>query len=213
MRKSLAWFAAGLWALALTGCASNQAMSDADRAAVQSVYISPDVKKVDKPFYYGPTAAIGSLFGVVGALATMDKTADEATQLKEFAEKNNILIENIVREELSSAIRASGKLPLSDSAAGASATITINIKQYGFSLPNGFSRQLVPILFVQCTMTDKSGKVIGLGGDAIRPLGNPVPEVPLQAMQDPVVMEKQWRLGAQAVAKEIVRGLTGDEGP
>jgi hypothetical protein len=189
------------------GCAAHQSMSVEDRARISSVVISNDVKKADKLFYLGPTGAFGMMFGAVGALATSGSTIDDATALQKFAESNNIKIEDIVTEELAAAIRASGKLSLGDSPANASAIITVNIKQYGFSVPNGFSSHLVPILFVQCAMIDKAGTVIWQGGDKINPLGNPVDGVTTEELKDPKIIEKEWRSGVQAIVKNIVAEL------
>jgi PBP1b-binding outer membrane lipoprotein LpoB len=198
-----------LLSLLAAGCATSQSMSDADRAQVAAVNISDNVQMPAKITYLGPLGGAGLMFGVAGALATVSPNNDDGMKLQAFAEQNNVSIQKIVTDELAAAIKDSGKIHLTDSPTDASATITVNIKQYGFSVVHSFGSGLVPILFVQCSMVDKSGRVIWQGGDAIRPLGNPVDSVKTTDLQDPAVIEKEWRLGAKAVAKDIVSGLPG----
>ena len=113
-----------------------------------------------------------------------------------------------MREEFSAALRRSGKLLLADQPEAGAATINIAIRQYGLSIPNGFSSNLVPILMVECTMLDASGKVAWSASDRVLTLGNPVEGQPGEAMRnDAKAIEKALREAAKHITTNIVNEL------
>ena len=196
-----------LLAALLAGCAPAPVrMSEADRSAVKAVALSKDVAKPPEPFYLGPGGAVGLMFGALGAAATEPGRQNARAALQEFVEKYGVSIERIVREEVDAALRASGKLAVSEDASGA--TIRITIAQYGLSIPNGFSSNLVPVLTVTCQMVDAAGKVLWSASDRIGTLGNPVEGVPAEQMRgDPKAIEAAWRAAARHVSANIVKDL------
>ena len=88
------------------------------------------------------------------------------------------------------------------------ATLNISIPLYGFSIPNGFSSKLVPIVDIRCTLVDADGKVIWRSSGATHPLGNPADGETLSDFRsDPKLMEASWRTAARAVMAGIVGNL------
>jgi hypothetical protein len=193
----------------MSGCGlAPRQVSEADRKAIQLVSINSNVAKPPVPFYLGPGGAAGLAFGALGATATEPGRQDARNSLRDFVEKNGVSIERIVLEEFSAALRASGKLPLTDKAGPGAAIINITIRQYGLSIPNGFSSKLVPILSLACEMVDASGKIVWRASDRVSPLGNPVEGLPAEEMRnDPKAIEDAWRAAAKHISARFVGQL------
>ena len=190
----------------LGGCASTQPITSSDRASVTSVTVNKTVPIPPTMYYLGPGGAWGLAFGVVGAIVSEParENAQKAFQ-SNAAASGTTTIDQIVYEEVMDSIRQSNKFPLKDDAAPGGATIQINVLQYGFSIPQGFSSKLVPILKIQCTLTDASGRVLWSATDQTMPLGNPVEGVPADEMRkDAAKREASWRAAAKALAAKIV---------
>jgi len=153
----------------------------------------------------GPGGATGFMFGAVGALVSAPILGNIQAEFQQHVINSGISIEKIVLEEISAAIRQSGKFPLSEKKEAGSAVIKVSVVKYGFSIPTGFSSKLVPILAVRCEMTDASGKMIWSAQEHTRPLGNPVePVAPEVLRDDPKVIEIAWRAAAKFIAAKMV---------
>jgi hypothetical protein len=194
-------------AVLIGGCAATQTISDQDRKQVSSVTISGGVANPPSMFYLGPGGAAGLMFGAIGGAIASSSIEDSRKAFQAYVDKNGISIEKIVLEEVSMAIRQSGKFPLADKPQDGGAVITVSIVQYGFSIPNGFSSKLVPILGVRCEMKGATGKVLWSAQEHTRPLGNPVePAEPEAIRNDPKAMEASWRAAAKHIAAAVVNG-------
>jgi hypothetical protein len=192
----------------LSGCATTQQISSADRASLRSVAITNTIEKPAKMYYFGPGASIGFLFGGVGGVIAAGTQVEPGEQLRKFAELNNVQIDNIVREEAISAFRSSGKVTINETKDSSASTMNISIAQYGFSVPNGFSSKLVPIVAIQCSLVDASGKTIWSSIDRINLLGNPVKGRTLEDFKNnPKLIEESWRLATRAIVEKIVKNL------
>jgi hypothetical protein len=195
-------------AILVAGCAATQTVSDPNRKQVSSVTISGSVAKPPSMFYLGPGGASGLMFGAIGGALAAQSIEDSRKTFQEHVDKNGISIEKIVLEEVSTAIRQSGKFRLADSPQNGGAVISVSIFQYGFSIPNGFSSRLVPIVGVRCEMKDASGRVLWSSQERTHPLGNPVEPIDPEVIRnDPKVLESSWRAAAKYVAAAIVNGF------
>jgi len=194
-----------LLALLLAGCAAVQPISDVERKKITNVVVSETVTKPPAMSYLGSIG--GLMFGAVGAAATGPTMEDGRKAAQAFVEKNGISIEKIVLEEMTAAIRRSGKFPLADQPKAGGAVINIAIVQYGFSIPHGFSSKLVPTLFVRCDMKDTAGKLVWSSSERVLTLGNPVEGVEPEVFRsNPKAMEASWRAAAKHIAGAIAAG-------
>jgi len=193
----------------VSGCGlTPQQMSEADRKAIRLASINGNVAKPPAPSYLGPGGAAGLAFGALGAVATEPGRAAGRNSLREFVETNGVSIERIVLEEFSAALRGSGKLRVTDNTGPGVATINITIRQYGLSIPNGFSSKLVPNLFLVCEMVDDSGKTVWRASDRVSPLGNPVEGLPAEEIRNHAkAIENAWRAAARHISGNIVKEL------
>lgn len=191
--------------LFLAGCAGQtQLVSDPERKKVSVVSISPTVAKPANIYYLGPGNAPAFMFGAIGGAIAAPVLERERQQFQSESSKTGVSIQEIVREEVDAAVRKSGKLAVSESPAPGGATMTVSILQYGFSVPNGFSSKLVPILYIKCELTDAAGKMLWSATDRVLTLGNPVEPVTPEELRDPKVAERQWRLAARHLATSLM---------
>jgi hypothetical protein len=202
--------AAFLIIAALTsGCApAPQKMTANDRKVIRVVSINGNIPKPPEPFYLGPGSGPGMMFGALGAIVTEPGRQSARDSLRDFLQANDVSIERIVFEEFSTALRRSGKLLVADKPEPGAATINVVIKLYGLSIPNGFSSNLVPILSVECTMLDASGKTVWSASDRVLTLGNPVEGQPGEAMRnDAKAIEASLRAAAKHISTNVVNEL------
>jgi hypothetical protein len=182
-------------------------MSQQDRARVKTVAIDGSVQKPNQMSYLGPSGGVGLMFGAIGGAVVAGSEMSAGQALQMHAQKNNINIENIVANEVSTELKASGKLSIVEAGKTQDATLKITIKQYGFSIPNGFSSKLVPTLSFSCELLDEKGKQIFIAGDSVMPLGNPVDGVSVDELKDPLLIQRLWKAAAQSIAKKVISQL------
>lgn len=193
----------------LGGCApAPQRLADADRRAIRAVGVDPAITKPAEIYYLGPGGGAGLMFGALGAIATESGRQDARASLRAFLDKNGVSIERIVREEFGAALRASGKLTVADAAGPGIPTMKVAIRQYGLSIPNGFSSNLVPILYLACELVDGSGRTLWSASDRLLTLGNPVEAVPGEEMRNSAAaIEKAWRAAARHLSATLLKEL------
>ncbi len=190
----------------LTGCATTEKMSMTDRQKLTSVSINADVKKASELYYVGPGAGIGMAFGAIGG--AIAGAASTGKALQAFAEQNNIFIEKIVLEEFNDALRKSNKIPVVESPSQSSATLNISIVQYGFATPNVLSSGRKPLLIIEVSMVDMSGKTIWKAKDFLIAFNNPAEAISLDEMKNnPKLIENSWRVAARVVIAGILKQL------
>ena len=192
----------------LSACAATQKLSDEDRRKISVVRIDSNVPKAPAMYYLGPGTGALFAFGAIGGAVIAASSLEPAKALQDFAEKNGIFIERIAFQEIDAAIRRSGKLKVSDSGEANEATMRMVVYMYGFSIPNGFSSNLVPVLHVKCEMVDAAGKVVWIADEGVSLLSSPAALMTPEAMRDdPKRIEEAWRSAAKRVAETIARDL------
>ena len=190
----------------ISGCASTQKMSSTDRQNLTNVKISTEVEKAPEMYYLGP--GIGMFFGAIGGAITAISQGPAKNSLQAFAEDNNIHIEQIVLEEANKAFKQSGKLSIIENQNIHSTSLNIEVSQYGFSIPNGFSSKLVPIVRIKCSLVDTLGKTIWSSNDYVTTLGNPAEASSMDELKNnPKLIEDSWRVASKTILANIVKNL------
>jgi len=190
----------------LVGCATstNQAISNSDKVKVTSVNLNEQVPYPSEMYYLGPGGSTGLMFGAIGGLLAAPGIEKER-QTAQARTSGGISIDRIVYEETLAQLRASGKFPLSERPIGGGATMQVSVTQYGFSIPNGFSSRLVPILRIQLELRDAAGHLLWADSRRTLTLGNPVESVDAEEiMRNPLAREAAWRQAAKALARALV---------
>jgi len=199
----------------LCGCTSvTQKMSDTDRRLAAVVTVDEKVTKPESMFYSGGEvgAGGGQIYGAVGALISSagapPKELSLAEKFSQLAEKNGIRIEDLVREEITAALKSSDKLKVAGPGDTATSTIRIQIERYGFGQVHGLSDKVGPLLRVACTLVDANGRTLWSATDYITPMGSAAkPVKSVDFLDDPKVMGVLWRQASKEVARLLVREL------
>lgn len=192
----------------LSGCASTPALDPALKQRLDVVSLNPTVDTPKDMYYLGPGSGFGMMFGAIGGLITAEANVSPGQRLQNFAVANGIHIDEIVKDEAAKAFRDSDKLNLTDSAGGNGSSLKITITMYGFSIPTGFSSDLVPILNIKCALYDANGKVVWSANDSTQPLGNPVDgRTPEEMRANPRLIEDMWRGAARSIMANIVKHM------
>jgi hypothetical protein len=198
-----------LMTFVVNGCASTRSITAENKQKIRSVKVNQSVNKTPDMFYLGPKMAVSAGFlGVLGVLAANNPNKSEADLLLGFAEENSIYIDKIVYEEVSKAARQVGKFEIIESASHDVATLNIGIYLYGFSVPHGFSSELVPILAIECNLVDPSGQVVWLDREQVLSLGNPSNSFSLKDIEDnPKLIDAMWRVSAKTISEKLFNDM------
>jgi len=189
--------------LLLVGCASTPKLGDDARAQLTQVQMAP-IATPPEMYYLGPGSGVGMMFGAVGGLITAVANQSPGERLAKFAQDNGIHIDQIVKEEAAKALQQAGKINLTDAPGANAATLKITIVMYGFSIPNGFSGDLVPIVSLKCELVDPSGKVLWSANDHTLTLGNPAEgKTPDEFRANPKLIEESWRTAVRSIMTNI----------
>lgn len=189
----------------LSGCATTQPIAISDRSNVTAVTVSKEVPVPAKMYYLGPGGATGLAFGAIGAAIAAPGIEKHRESFQEQIAASGVSIDRIVYEEALAQIRQSGKFPLRDETKPGDAIIYISVLNYGFSIPNGFSSRLVPMLGLRYEMRDASGRMLWSATERVMPLGNPVESVDAEVIKsNPAAREAAWRAAAKALAVKLV---------
>jgi hypothetical protein len=192
----------------LTGCASTQKMSEQDKKRIEVVKLNTKVERPKDMYYFGPGASIGLLFGAAGGAIAGASNIGPGNEMLSFAEQNGVRIEEIVSQEFEGVLRQSGKLKIVDMVGDNGATINLSVIQFGFSVPNGFSSKLVPVVSFKSEMVDAGGNVIWSARDSVLPLGNPVEGEPADALRSNAkAIDAAWRAAVKHIARSMVDEL------
>lgn len=195
--------------LLVSACATSQPLSDTDRAKFKSTKISAAVNK-GQLFLLAPSGAnIGLMFGLVGGLAAAGPIEESRQVFATYLEKNSISIERVVREEIETALRQSGKIAIVSLEDPALPTINISVPQYGFGVTHLLSSNVVPVIQIQCDMIDNSGRVLWSASDRMLPsIASPMESTTWEQLRDnPKQIEEQWRKASRFLANKIVAEL------
>ena len=205
MLRSRVLYVVSLFML-LAACASTPQLNPEARAHLGAVRIDAAIDTPSEMYFSSQASTLGgSVFGAIGGAvgATVDVSRGE--ELNRLAREKGIHIDQIVREEAGTAFQQSGKLNLTDGGGADVATLKISITMYGFSIPTGFTSELVPIVGIKCTLVDSSGKTLWSADQSTHPLGNPVAgKTRDQLLADPKLMDASWRAAAKSVMADIV---------
>ena len=190
----------------LAGCASTPQLNSEARAHVGAVRIDAAIDTPSEMYYSSQASALGvSVFGAIGGGVGVAIDESRGGELDRLARDNGIHIDLIVREEAGTAFQQSGKLNLTDVKGADVATLKISITMYGFSVPTGFTSELVPIVGIKCTLVDSTGKTIWSANQSTHPLGNPVAgKTRDQFLADPKLIDASWRAATKSVMADIV---------
>lgn len=195
--------------LILSGCASTQKLSDADRARAKTVAIDTKVEK-GQLFLLAPGGAnIGLMFGAIGGAAASGAINDQQTAFKSFIDAHAVSVDAIVRDEFEKVLRESGKVAIAANSSADVPVITVSVPQYGFGVTHLLSSNVVPVMQIETRMTDRGGKVLWAESERMLPsIASPMETTTWARLHDdPKTIEQEWRKAAHYLAQKIIATL------
>jgi hypothetical protein len=207
--KSISFVILLVTTLVLSGCASTQKLSEADRMRAKTVAINTKVQKGEL-FLLAPSGAnIGLMFGAIGGAAVSGSMNDQQTAFRAFLDKHSVSIEAIVRDEFEKVLRDSGKVTIAAGDSAAFPVINVSVPQYGFGVTHLLSSNVVPVMQIKTEMTDAAGKVMWSESERILPsIASPMDTTTwVQLHDNPRTIEQQWRKAAHYLAQKVVATL------
>lgn len=194
--------------LLLSGCATVRTinLSPQQRTEIHRVKIASTIATPNQLYYLGPGFGMTHLFfGLPGDLVEANKNESTSSRLLRYAQYHNINISQLVREALTQSLHRNTHFQYITNG-NADATITASIAKFGFSIPNGFSSHVKPLLVVNVTMRNRSGQVIWQTGASVMPFTSGIPSY-TPAQLNASTIKKSWQIAAQRVATEIAKSL------
>lgn len=198
-----------LFFVLLSGCVSSQRITPdhKEKLNVSIVQVNQEVEKPDSMYYMGPGSAFGAMFGAIGGALTAAANLSPADKLRLYAEENNIHIEKIVREEVIKEFYENGGFQFS-SADNHHYQLKISIPMYGFSIPNGFSSKLTPVLNIKCELFDIEGERIWASKKDVSIINGPTELYKKdEFIENPNLIEEAWRAAAKDLAIRLLEEL------
>lgn len=84
------------------------------------------------------------------------------------------------------------------------AVMKLEVQAYGFSVPNGFSSNLIPVLDVKAELHDHADKIIWRSVKSLSIMNCPVAPMPAKEVWEDVEnIRSAWTGAAQFVARDI----------
>lgn len=142
----------------------------------------------------------------IGVLACAIPCYD-AQQIKEAALKEKIQITEIVRNEFINQLKLNNRFKIANKEYS-DATIYLEIRGYGLTIPTGFTDKLKPVLTVVGRLINRDGKVLWQDSESIRSFENLPDFGASELLQDPHDLFVAWNAAAQVVSKKLVKSLT-----
>lgn len=190
--------------LFVSSCATNK-VALREGVNLSAISIEENISIPSEIYYVGPGFGVGMLFGAIGGAIAGANSASKSEVIKKFAKEHEIEIEQIVRRAFESEINKNNNLEINNNSEN---KLSIIVKQYGLSIPNGFSRKLVPVLLVEAEIKDGENAVIWRDRDHVLPLSKTVKPFKLNQLKaNPKLLENAWKAAAERAAKEIIGNM------
>ena len=176
----------------LCGCMATKRFSPADQKKIHTISIS----KIENPkgAYYLPPSS--TYLGVLAILAN----ADMPKKIEDEALSNHIIVGNMAYDKFVSEL--SKKYKISNDGKNADANFEAKILHYGFSIPHGFSSNLVPVMSIHAKLV-QGKKVLWENNYIVNTLDGLPQHRPDEIFTNPQIM----RASLQDAVNEGVPGI------
>jgi hypothetical protein len=193
-----------------TGCISKIGLTKEVREYIRSVSIKKDVKLPDDIYYYGQEHCVGSMFGLLGAVASLEAAKEPKAQLKAVIQENQIDISEIIRDQFANELSKARVFP-SVVPEGGDAEVRLEVRMFGFTLPTCFSGKLKPVLGVIGSLIRTDGTVLWQKLEYISGLKGETPGNTLKEyLQNPEFIREAFSVTAKIVSESLVKHLQQD---
>jgi hypothetical protein len=185
----------------LTACMTTQPFSPDDKKQIHTISVDAAVKVPTEMYYMGPGVGYVGMLSLIPGISSVDK-------LNKAVASNKIQIDAIVRRHFMSDLRRDTHLNVTDdSTTKADAHLQLEIKQYGFGVPQSYSFEVVPVLAVEAKLIrhnvviwQNSYRTSALFSDATS-------YQPDALIANPKLVSTSWNSVAEKVATRLVNDL------
>ncbi|HTB80025.1 MAG TPA: hypothetical protein VK717_03980 [Opitutaceae bacterium] len=199
MQKTSALFSLAIIAL-LSGCATSQTLSDADRSRIKSVTLNSKIESV--PLDYDTIAVATSEV----LSKWQGNVGEEGKAIEEYMARHGITIEDVVRNEFVRQWKSRQIFSLVDK--DGDAEITLSIYYYILAQPNMFSPALRVGIGVEALIKDKAGKELWRKRSGVKPLNSSFPKHSWDEMEaNPELFREMGEGEARQIIKELLDDL------
>ncbi|WP_342146135.1 hypothetical protein [Rickettsiella endosymbiont of Aleochara curtula] len=188
----------------LAGCVSTIQMTPEEAKSIKTIEVSQKVIPAKKMYYLDQKQIWAR--ACIGVFACAIPCYD-AQQIKEAALKEKIQITEIVRNEFINQLKLNNRFKIANKEYS-DATIYLEIRGYGLTIPTGFTDKLKPVLTVVGRLINHEGKVLWQDSESIRAFENLPDFEASELLQDPHNLFVAWNTAAQVVSKKLVKSLT-----
>lgn len=187
----------------LSACVSTITMTPEQAKSIKTIEVSQKVTPA-KRMYYLDQKQIWAR-ACIGAWAYAIPSYDEQN-IKEAALKQKIQITEIVRNEFIKQLKQGSHFKLTNTGYS-DATIYLEVRVYGLTIPTGFTSKLKPMLIVVGRLINHEGKVLWQDSESIRSFKN-LPDFDVsELLHDPHNLFIAWDAAAEVVSKKLVKSL------
>jgi hypothetical protein len=214
MKKISAWYSLAAIVL-LSGCATSQSLSNADRSRIKTVTLNPKIEAVPLRYYaFGRGLQSVPLSNSEGGQTTTvlsinnggDPSLSAGKATMDFMAMQGITIENILHDEFVREWNDRRIFLMVDK--DGDAEITLRIWSYTLGIPSALSPELRPGLGVEALIKDKTGNVIWRKRSVVSPLDSSFPTHTVDAMEEnPDLFKEVCAMEAQTLVKDLLNDL------
>lgn len=192
----------------LQGCATTTPLSAENRQSLHTITLDTTITKPKEIYILNNNQNNMMAFGgIIGGIIATSEGQNTSQQLATLADKNRIVIDKIVREELISQLKQQKQYRY-QAKGPADAILVVEIKLYGLTIPHGFTSELVPIIHLQGKLL-KNEKIIWQSTVHSSVLNSQ--DLPHhkwdEIMLHPKYLVEMWQVAASKMVREMLSKL------
>jgi hypothetical protein len=183
----------------LTACMHTQSFSPENKLIIHTVTIDKTVKIPKGLYYLGPGIGYAGIISALPAFSSID-------QIKNAIAVNNIKIDEIVKNHFIADLKRDTHLIILKHGK-ADANLVIEVVNCGFSVPQGFSLSVVPILTVDAKLF-RNNSLIWQDHYRVLSLFEGLQSyTPAELIANPKLIESSWNNAAENAVKNLTKEL------
>jgi hypothetical protein len=186
----------------LTACNTVKMVPFTADESIKYVAINPEVVLPAKINYFDLRKSVAIVFSLLAAVAIDQSNQSTMSDLETLSAGNDIGVAQIVHQAFANRWDKRGRLTLSDDATH---VLTLEVLDYGLSVPELTTRSLVPTLKVRATLRDEHDGVSWRAEQQLTALNNPIQRRYLgDYFVEPELLRTAWEHAAEIVAAGLI---------
>jgi hypothetical protein len=190
--------------LLLTACTINPVLTSEQRKAIHTVQLDKNVTMPKNMYFWNGKM---NLILIPQPMFLPVESRQEGDELSSFLQQRHVVLEQIILQQLRKQLEQQKLFRIVDHASEADVVMRIEVKQYGFSLLNGFTTKLWPNLDLAVEMV-KNDQVIWRKTEATSKFMDDIPRYSYADIKNnPQYASEMWSVAVKALLKNILVSL------